>query len=86
RKLAERTSKSLSEIEANVNVLVQGINEMSESIKAQTEGISQINETVAHVNGITQDNVNIANNTDNITKVVNKIADDILADVNKKKF
>ncbi|MDE7173867.1 MAG: chemotaxis protein, partial [Helicobacter sp.] len=50
RKLAERTSKSLSEIEANVNVLVQGINEMSESIKAQTEGISQINETVAHVN------------------------------------
>ncbi|WP_148824998.1 methyl-accepting chemotaxis protein, partial [Campylobacter concisus] len=33
RKLAERTQKSLGEIEANTNVLAQSINEMSESIK-----------------------------------------------------
>ncbi|HEE9549558.1 TPA: methyl-accepting chemotaxis protein, partial [Campylobacter coli] len=33
RKLAERTQKSLSEIEANTNLLVQSINDMAESIK-----------------------------------------------------
>ncbi|EDP7729925.1 methyl-accepting chemotaxis protein, partial [Campylobacter coli] len=32
RKLAERTQKSLSEIEANTNLLVQSINDMAESI------------------------------------------------------
>ncbi len=47
RKLAERTGKSLGEIEANVNVLVQGINDMSESIREQTLGIEQINQAVA---------------------------------------
>ncbi|EPB0600202.1 methyl-accepting chemotaxis protein, partial [Campylobacter coli] len=44
RKLAERTQKSLSEIEANTNLLVQSINDMAESIKEQTAGITQINE------------------------------------------
>ncbi|EJR7182730.1 methyl-accepting chemotaxis protein, partial [Campylobacter jejuni] len=47
RKLAERTQKSLSEIEANTNLLVQSINDMAESIKEQTAGITQINDSVA---------------------------------------
>ncbi|EGN9002124.1 methyl-accepting chemotaxis protein, partial [Campylobacter jejuni] len=46
RKLAERTQKSLSEIEANTNLLVQSINDMAESIKEQTAGITQINDSV----------------------------------------
>ena len=86
RKLAERTGKSLNEIEANVNVLVQGVNDMSESIKEQTAGVTQINEAIAQLESVTQDNVSVANNTNDITQVVNKIADEILADVHKKKF
>ena len=86
RKLAERTGKSLNEIEANVNVLVQGVNDMSESIKEQTAGVTQINEAIAQLESVTQDNVSVANNTNDISQSVNKIADDILADVNKKKF
>lgn len=86
RKLAERTGKSLNEIEANVNVLVQGINDMGESIKEQTLGISQINGAVTQLEAVTNENVIVANNTNNVTKEVNKIADDILNDVNKKKF
>ncbi len=86
RKLAERTNKSLGEIEANVNVLVQGVSDMSESIKEQTQGIVQINEAIAQLESVTQDNVSVANNTNGITDVVNKIADDILEDVDKKKF
>ncbi|AAP77078.1 methyl-accepting chemotaxis protein [Helicobacter hepaticus] len=86
RKLAERTSKSLNEIEANVNVLVQGINEMSESIKEQTLGIEQINEAIAQLETLTDNNVGVANTTNEIAQNVNQIADDILSDVNKKKF
>ncbi|EGT0834827.1 methyl-accepting chemotaxis protein, partial [Campylobacter coli] len=61
RKLAERTQKSLSEIEANTNLLVQSINDMAESIKEQTAGITQINESVAQIDQTTKDNVEIAN-------------------------
>ncbi len=86
RKLAERTGKSLNEIEANVNVLVQGVNDMSESIKEQTAGVTQINEAIAQLESVTQDNVSVANNTNDITLQVNSIANDILEDVNKKKF
>ena len=86
RKLAERTGKSLSEIEVNVNVLVQGVTEMSESIKEQTQGIAQINEAIAQLESVTQDNVTVANDTNTITARVNQISDNILEDVNKKKF
>ena len=86
RKLAERTGKSLNEIEANVNILVQGVNDMSESIKEQTAGIAQINEAVAQLESVTQDNVSVAHATNDISSKVNDIADDILKDVNKKKF
>ena len=86
RKLAERTGKSLSEIEVNVNVLVQGVTEMSESIKEQTQGIAQINEAIAQLESVTQDNVTVANDTNTITARVNQISANILDDVNKKKF
>ncbi|MDY5557424.1 MAG: methyl-accepting chemotaxis protein, partial [Helicobacter sp.] len=65
---------------------VQGVNDMSESIKEQTAGVTQINEAIAQLESVTQDNVSVANNTNDITLQVNSIADDILADVNKKKF
>ncbi|WP_394909370.1 methyl-accepting chemotaxis protein [uncultured Helicobacter sp.] len=86
RKLAERTTKSLSEIEANTNLLVQSINDMAESIKEQTSGITQINESVGNLESITQENVSIATNTGDIAKKVGHIASEILADVEKKKF
>ncbi|RAX59214.1 chemotaxis protein [Helicobacter monodelphidis] len=86
RNLAEKTGKSLSEIEANINVLVQGINEMVSAIKEQTQGISQINESVAQLENITQESVVIANSTNDITQQVNTIAEKILDDVQNKKF
>ena len=86
RKLAERTQKSLGEIEANTNLLVQSINDMAESIKEQAQGISQINETVAQLESITQQNVSIATHSREIGYAVDSVAMQILEDVNKKKF
>ena len=86
RKLAERTQKSLGEIEANTNLLVQSINDMGESIREQTTGVTQINEAISHLESVTQENVEIANSSAEISERVDKVAKDILDDVNKKRF
>ena len=86
RKLAERTQKSLGEIEANTNVLAQSINEMSESIKEQTDGINMINQSVAQIDHLTKESVSIANQANEVTSEVDEMAKAIVEEVRKKKF
>ena len=86
RKLAERTQKSLGEIEANTNILVQSINDMAESIKEQAQGISQINESISQLETITQQNVGIAHKSQDISTAIDSVAAKILEDVNRKRF
>ena len=86
RKLAERTQKSLGEIEANTNVLAQSIMEMSESIKEQTEGINMINESVAQIDHLTKENRSVVSSTNNVTSEIDGMAKVILTDVRKNKF
>ena len=86
RKLAERTQKSLGEIEANTNVLAQSINEMSESIREQSEGINMINQSVAQIDNLTKENVVIANQANEVTSEVDEMAKAIVEDVRKNKF
>ena len=86
RKLAERTQKSLGEIEANANVLAQSINEMSESIREQSEGINMINQSVSQIDDITKQNIGIVDTTNNITAQIDDMAKNIVADVRKNKF
>jgi len=86
RKLAERTQKSLGEIEANTNVLAQSIMEMSESIKEQTEGINMINESVAQIDHLTKENRSVVSSTNSVTSEIDGMAKVILTDVRKNKF
>lgn len=86
RKLAERTQKSLGEIESNTNILVQSINDMVDSIREQTSGITQINTALSQLEATTQNNVSIAQQAEKISMNVNNIANDILKDVNTKKY
>ncbi|WP_415270332.1 methyl-accepting chemotaxis protein [Campylobacter curvus] len=86
RKLAERTQKSLGEIEANANVLAQSINEMSESIKEQADGINMINQSVAQIDNLTHQNVAVANKTNEVTNEVDAMASSIVEEVRRKKF
>ena len=86
RKLAERTQKSLGEIEANANVLAQSINEMSESIREQTDGINMINQSVAQIDHLTKESVSIANQANEVTSEVDEMAKAIVEEVRKKKF
>ncbi|EAJ1254782.1 methyl-accepting chemotaxis protein [Campylobacter lari] len=86
RNLAERTQKSLGEIEANTNILVQSINEMGESIKEQALGISQINQSVSVIDGLTKENSQIAHATNSVANEVDSMSADIVAEVRRKKF
>ena len=86
RKLAERTSKSLNEIESYTNTLVQSINEAGNIINLQTQSMENITHSIQEVEIITQENNQITNDVSLISQDVAHLADDILEDVNKKKY
>ncbi|EAH7580488.1 Cache sensor-containing MCP-domain signal transduction protein [Campylobacter lari subsp. concheus] len=86
RNLAERTQKSLGEIEANTNILVQSINDMGEAIKEEADDISQINESVATIEKLTQQNSQTAMQTNAIANEVDSLAQDMLSETKKRKF
>ncbi|GAA7609835.1 chemotaxis protein [Helicobacter pylori] len=86
RKLAERTQKSLSEIEANINILVQSIADNAESIKMQNKGVENIHNSINALQQDVQDNLTIANYSLQVSTKIDGISQDILEDVSKKKF
>lgn len=86
RKLAERTQKSLSEIEANTNTLVQSVDEMGESIREQSAGISRINDAISQLENVTKQTVEIADETEKIAKEVAMMADKIVGEAQSKKW
>ncbi|GMB95374.1 methyl-accepting chemotaxis protein [Helicobacter heilmannii] len=86
RKLAERTQKSLGEIESNINVLVQSIANNSQAIKAQASAVLDINKAMGEFDANLTHNLKIAQNCLGISQEIEHIASDILKDTSKKKF
>jgi len=71
RKLAERTQKSLSEIDATINVIVQAINGASEDMAKNIESVNSVTQKTSEV----QENIEIvAQKTEN---VVEKVEDNV---------
>ncbi|NPA59831.1 MAG: methyl-accepting chemotaxis protein [Epsilonproteobacteria bacterium] len=52
RKLAERTQKSLSEINATINVVIQSISETSEAMSSNSKIINEVSELSQNINEI----------------------------------
>jgi methyl-accepting chemotaxis protein len=52
RKLAERTQKSLLEIDATISVVVQSVNEVSDHIKENSEQVVQLNEDANQISNM----------------------------------
>ncbi len=86
RKLAERTQKSLSEINANINILTQSITDIGVNIDEQSDKISNVNIAIAEIDKTTMENSNTANNVDIVTNEVKEMALEISKDVQKNKF
>ena len=86
RKLAEKTQKSLAEIECNANILAQSIQDMVHAIEEQSRGMMEINQQVTQLGDTTNNNLAVSREAKDISNTVASIASDILTDVNKKKF
>lgn len=86
RKLAERTQKSLSEINISVNTLVQSISSIVEGLEIQSDKLESFNDFIEVMNKSTQNSLDIANKTGSLAKDLDKSATIILDDVNSKKF
>ncbi|WP_281192515.1 methyl-accepting chemotaxis protein [Helicobacter suis] len=86
RKLAERTQKSLREIEVSTQSLTQCINDAANAIEEQTTSISKINEAMETLKETTIHNAEIASTSLDISQNVAAIAQKILDEANSKKF
>lgn len=86
RQLAERTQKSLSDINASVNILTQSIMDIGAIIDEQSGGISQINDAISDIDHSTQINAQTAREVSGITHDLKEVATFILEDIRKKQF
>ena len=85
-KLAGSTTKSLAEIESNINLLVQEISQMSESILGQNTAINKINDAIVYINELTEENTKIAINTNETANNVSELAQKISDSLKDKQF
>ncbi len=86
RKLAERTQKSLGEIETNTITLAQGIMEISTLIAEQNDKILHINNNITAISEATQENADIADNTHEVGKKIYEIVEHVSSRLTSKKF
>ena len=86
RKLAERTQKSLSEINTNVGILTQSIIDIGDSMHKQSHEIETINESVSEMESATQANIETTTKVTDIANEVQGMAVSILENVHKSKF
>ena len=86
RKLAERTQKSLGEIEANTTILTQGIMDISALIAEQNNNILHINDNITAIAGATQENAKIADNTHEVGAKIYEIVENVSHQLSSKKF
>lgn len=86
RNLAEKTQKSLVEITASINVLVQSVVHISKEIEEQNEISSSINESIEILRKSTQVSKTISADTSLISQKLNEMATNVFEDAMKKEF
>lgn len=86
RSLAERTQKSLSEIEASTNILVQSINEMGESVNSQSTKTIAMNDNISLLNEVTSKSTEITLQTSEVSKDVASVASELVENTAKYKY
>ena len=78
--------EGFNELEGEILQTNQLINDVTNSAKEQTLGMIQISDAVNNLDSFTQENVVIAEKTNEIAKQTNEIATDVVSNVEKNKF
>ncbi len=86
RKLAERTQKSLSEVNATIQVLVQSASGIVENINLRTSEINEINSSMDDMEKVGEKNITIANKISEIASNIVTISKQIEENISDKKF
>ncbi len=86
RQLAEKTQKSLSEINISVNTLIQSITDINGTIQEQSKGTEAINQSMTNLDSISQENAQIANFVNDVAKQLSGVSKKVLEDMRSKKF
>ena len=86
RKLAERTQKSLSDINISINTLVQSISTIIQNLEIQAGKLEKFNVIIDAMNANNENSLEIVSKTKELAKSLNESATIILEDVNSKKF
>jgi len=82
RKLAERTQKSLSEINATINVVIQSINETSEAMSSNSKIINEVSKLSQNVNEVI---MTTSQEVDNTTVLMNTSVNNTILDLDNMK-
>ncbi len=86
RKLSERTQASLEEINSSVSILVSSMEEIGTTVNEQAMATTQINQAVSEIDSGTQETSQTTNEIVDIAEKVKDMSDNILSDLNKKRF
>ncbi len=86
RKLAERTQKSLSEVNATIQVLTQSVSGIVENITARTEEINKINTSMSEMEEVGYKNAEVTKKVDEVAVNIVNISKKIKEDISDKRF
>jgi methyl-accepting chemotaxis protein len=86
KNLAEKTQKSLGEINATINILTQSIDTVGEVIQTQTTDVNNNAQEIENINQKFADNTKIVENINKVAFEIDKMSSSILQTVNKNKF
>lgn len=86
RKLAEKTQKSLSEINATISVLLQSISDADNDIEQQALGVSAVNHKIRDFDQTIQANTKAIKFVNDATSSLNTLAINIINEVKKNKI
>ena len=86
RQLAERTQKSLSDINININTLAQSVSAIIQDLEAQSQKLEGFNEIIDVMNENNNRSLEVVDKTSQLAKELDESAVTILEDIKSKKF
>ncbi len=85
RKLAERTQKSLGEIDTTIHTLVQSISEIVKNIENNTDEINKINDSMKEIEQIDDKNMEVLDEISETSEEIKEISTKIKTEISNKK-